>query len=381
MPRNKKLRWRRTKRRVIALGVGLAVSALALELGCWLVVSTGLLQARVPSYSMTAAAAGFWGDLSEDFGAWHPAETRYLHQKSCFKVVYESNSYGARDRERARDSFERRVVVLGDSFMEGFGVDAELRLSGVLEEATGTPHLNFGCSGNTGSTHAFALYTSLATEFRHDAVIASILPENDFDDDLPKADRYQPYWHGSYPELELRFSLPSLDQSKFRCDTSDADFDLGVALREYTYSKNVLDFVYSAFKQWRYRRKLEGGADTPPSRFHRYSQEEFDRLRFSYEQLAAAAAPRPVVLFTIPRHADFAACGADGSNPLDAALSEWAAGIDNVHFVPLLPALKRRFEGRLEEQFLSCDAHWGPAGHEAVAEVLREAVGRLLYGD
>ena len=39
---------------------------------------------------------------------------------------------------------------------------------------------------------------------------------------------------------------------------------------------------------------------------------------------------------------------------------EWAAGIENVHFVPLLPAMTARFGDDLDEQFLSCDAHWSP---------------------
>ena len=367
-------------RRVFALGVGMAFAAVMLELGCWLVTATGLISARVPSYSLAAGSAGFWGDLDPGFGAWHPPNTRYLHQKACFRVVYESNSYGARDRERSRDSDAQRVVVLGDSFMEGFGVAAEDRLSDVLEADTGTPHLNFGSSGNTGPTHAFALYTHLASGFRHDAVLASILPENDFDDDVPKPDRYQPYWEGRYPDLELRYSLSSVEDSKYRCDTSAAEVSFGRALREFTYSKNVLDFAYSAFKQWRYARRLEASAEGPTSRFFRFSQEEFERLRHSYEQLAAAAAPRPVVLFTIPRHADFAACGPDGRNPLDAALAEWAAGVDNIWFVPLLPALRARFEGALGDQFLPCDAHWGPAGHAAAAAVLRDAVGSVIYG-
>ncbi|MEC8252486.1 MAG: hypothetical protein VX044_04685, partial [Planctomycetota bacterium] len=194
------------KRRALALVVGLLLASVVFELGSALVITTELLPARVPSYSMTASAAGFWGDLSETFGAWHPPNTRYLHQKACFSVFYESNAHGARDVARRREHDGPRVVVLGDSFMEGYGVDAEARLSNVLERATGIPHLNFGTSGNAGSTHAFALYSTFASGFAHDAVVASILPENDFDDDVPKPDRYQPYWSGSYPDYELEFS-------------------------------------------------------------------------------------------------------------------------------------------------------------------------------
>jgi len=376
-----KARRGRYRTRALALVFGLLVAVLMLEMGSWLLVTTGALSARVPSYSLTSSASGFWGDLRAEFGPWHPPETRYLHQKSCFSVVYESNSYGARDVERAKDHDQRRVVVLGDSFMEGYGVDVAHRLSNVLEAATLTPHLNFGSAGQAGSTHSFALYTSLAAAFRHDAVIASILPENDFDDDQPKAPRYQPYWSGRYPDYELKFTLPSVEQSTYRCDTSEAGFDFSRALREYTYTKNVTDYLYSAFKQWRQSRKLTASADVPESRFFRYSREEFDRLRYSYEQLAAAAYPRPVVLFTIPRHSDFGAVAKHGRSPLDDELRQWAAGIENVHFVALMPELRRRFGGDLGRQFLSCDAHWSAAGHAAVAEILLGRIGKLLYGE
>ena len=369
------------KRRALALVVGLLLASVVFELGSALVITTELLPARVPSYSMTASAAGFWGDLSETFGAWHPPNTRYLHQKACFSVFYESNAHGARDVARRREHDGPRVVVLGDSFMEGYGVNAEARLSNVLEGATGIPHLNFGTSGNAGSTHAFALYSTFASGFAHDAVVASILPENDFDDDVPKPDRYQPYWSGSYPDYELEFSLPSAGDSPFRCSTRQAGFDFGRALREFTYSTNLLDYLYSAFKQGRQGRKFDGASGAPDSRFFRFTSAEFDRLRYSYEQLAAAASPRPVVLFTIPRHADFAAFRARGESPLDAALADWAAGIENVHFVPLLPAMAARFGDDLDEQFLSCDAHWSPAGHAAAAEAVRAAYGQVLYGN
>jgi hypothetical protein len=369
------------KRRALALVVGLTLASVVLELGSMLVIATGLLPARVPSYSTSASAVGFWGDLDSNFGAWHPPSTRYLHQKACFSVFYESNSYGARDVERARQHDGPRVIVLGDSFMEGYGVDAGARFSNCLEDATGRPHLNFGTSGNAGSTHAFALYTSFAASFQHDAVIASILPENDFDDDVPKSDRYQPYWSGSYPDYALEFSLPNVEESSFRCSTQQAGFGFGRALREFTYTKNLLDYLYSAFKQGRQGRKFDGANGAPDSRFFRFTPAEFDRLRYSYEQLAAAAAPRPVVLFTIPRHADFAAYQAAGESPLDDALAEWAEGIENLHFVPLLPAMKERFGEDLEAQFLSCDAHWSPAGHAAAAEAVRAAYGQVLYGN
>lgn len=373
-PRPKK----RRRRRILALLLGLTAGAVFLEIGSCLAVESGLISARVPTYELGDSAATFWGDLSPEFGVWHPPNVRYRHQKACFDVVYASNSHGARDVERALDSDHPRVVVLGDSFMEGYGVALQDRMSNVLEAQTGTPHLNFATSGNAGPTHAFALYSRLAARFRHDAVIAAILPENDFDDDVPKPDRYQAYWHGAFPDYELRYSLPSVDESPYRANTGPAEFDLGHALREFTYTKNVVDLFYSAYKQRRFRAKLAGDGELPDSRFFRYSREELQRLCHSYARLAAAAAPRPVVLFTIPRATDIAAYRSTGRSPLDDELAAWARGIDNLHFVALLPELVRLYGDGIADLFLTCDAHWSPAGHRAAARILTEQAGEVL---
>lgn len=349
-----------------------------LELGSFALVTTGVLSARVPSYSLAASTAGFWGDLSPEFGVWHPPNIRYRHQKACFSVVYESNSYGARDVERSREADVARVVVLGDSFMEGYGVAREDRLSDVLERDTGVAFLNFGASGNVGPTHAYALYAKFASRFRHDAVVAAILPENDFDDDLPQAGRYQPYWHGSHPDYELRYSLPSVEQSTFRASTDGAEFELSHVLREFTYTQNVGDLLYSAYKQQRTRDKIAGETGKPDSRFFLYSRAELQRLCHSYEELARVAAPRPVVLFTIPRLADFAPYAAAGKSPLDDELAAWASHIPNIHFVPLLPEFQRLHGKDLAALFLACDAHWSPAGHRAAARILLDKAGKYL---
>lgn len=351
-----------------------------LELGCVLAVEGGLIAARVPGYALTADQGSFWGDFHPAFGAWHAPDTTYRHQKACFDVVYETNSYGARDVERSEEADAPRVVVLGDSFMEGYGVATSERMSDVLEAATGVPHLNFGTSGNAGSTHAFALYQGLASRFRHDAVLCAILPENDFDDDLPAAGRYLPYWEGDGAPFELRFPVAAHTDSRFgrRAAAGDGP-DLEHVLREFTYAQNVIDLVYSAYKQGRARGKAT--ADDPDSRFFRYSELELARLQHSYAEIARLAHPRPVVLFTIPRLTDFAAAASieQPLTPLDEALSIWARGIDNLYFVPLLPEMLRRHGEDPTELFLACDPHWNAAGHRAASLILSGAIGDRLY--
>lgn len=350
--------------------VGVAIALACVELASIAVVEGQWLPARVPSYSLAGSRSTFWGDVSPEFGAWHAPNASYRHQKACFDVTYRSNSYGARDAERPLQSEAPRIAVLGDSFMEGYGVEEGERLSNVLEQRLGVPCLNFGTSGNAGSTHAYALYRSLAQRFEHDVVLCAILPENDFDDDLPQQGRYLPYWAGSAPDFQLRFPIPCVSDSSWARVEAAAGFDLGATLRDFTYTQNVVDLLYSAFKHQRMRDRIDGDTGAAASRFHRFSVAEFERLRHSHERIARLAAPRQVVLFTIPRPVDFAAHLETGRSPLDDALQAWAATMPNVTFVPLVAELLRASEGDPARWFHRCDAHWGAAGHLAAARVL-----------
>ncbi|MEY3162156.1 MAG: hypothetical protein RIT25_2147, partial [Planctomycetota bacterium] len=137
---------------------------------------------------------------------------------------------------------------------------------------------------------------------------------------------------------------------------------------------------YVAWKQQRVRKKFDGADSVQASRFLRHSREEVDRLKHSYEQLARLAAPRKVVIFTIPRVPDLAAFARERRSPLDEDLAEWSSTQPNVIFVPLLAALFERFGEKATDLFLSCDPHWGPAGHRAAADILLEQAGVILRG-
>jgi hypothetical protein len=83
----------------------------------------------------------FWADINPAFGVWHRPNGHFFHQMGCFSVEYTTNSYGARDVERSLHSSEPRTVMLGDSFIEGFGLPDQERLSNILERDTGREHL------------------------------------------------------------------------------------------------------------------------------------------------------------------------------------------------------------------------------------------------
>ena len=178
----------------------------------------GELPIALPTYTWENAQ-GFWFDLHPVFGTWHLPHHQYRQKKTCFDVDYFTNSAGFRDQERSLESSDSRVVVLGDSFMEGYGVDTSHRVSNLLQHTTGKPHLNFGLAGNFSPTQYLLLYQSLAKNYTHDAVLVALLPANDFiDDDFDRVakygtNRYQPFLRGTYPNYQTEYHQDSLHLS------------------------------------------------------------------------------------------------------------------------------------------------------------------------
>src|SRR5262249_35355428 len=190
--------------------LAIVISLVCVEILLQVAVRFGFADADLPSYSVMQAQP-FWQDINPDFGVWHPSHAQFRHQRSCYDLIYTSNSYGMRDREVTVDSRSPRVVVLGDSFAEGWGVADGSRFVDRLNSLTGLEHLDFGAAGDFGTTQAYLMYKTLASRFDHSAVIFTILPENDFLDDLPTPDRlragarHRPYLIGRYPDYRVEY--------------------------------------------------------------------------------------------------------------------------------------------------------------------------------
>ena len=379
------LYFHKVKNRILALVFGLVISLLLLEIACAVLTRTNYISARLPSYTMKDFGTLFWADINEEFGVWHLPNTQYRHQKSCFDVIYQSNSFGSRDLEQSRVSSESRVIVIGDSFVEGYGVERDKRFTERLSVLTGKPHLNFGTSGSFGATQAFLLYESMAKQFDHDQVIIAFLPDNDFDDDVRVAsDRYAPFWQGEYPSYELKYSLDDMTKSSFSPDQIKFNWWREVQ-RNYTHIRNVGDFVSGILA---YRRKhadvLNKNGDEPRSRFVQFSDEEYNRLVYSYEKIIKSANNKTVVLFTIPRVYDLQYYLDHQESPLGDKLNAWAKQYPQLMFIDLLPIMADKLSTTNPSSsepsrdifsiFHTCDGHWNDAGHAMAAELLYETL-------
>lgn len=359
--------------KIVASSVGLMSAMLLLELGCAVLVQLGFIPADVPSYTVPTATGPFMADSSSHFGVWHASNSEYRHIKECFDVVYRSNSYGSVDRERPRLSSVPRVIVLGDSFVEGYGVSAKDRFTDLLEEATGIPHLNFGTSGNFGPTQYYMLYKHLAGDFDHDTVLVMLLPDNDFRDDYPTPNRYKPYWKGEYPNFTLEYTLESVDESTWSRGAEDVASWIRNLVREFSYSANVyrwLSGYWSSSKEVKRKSTVEG---RPYSGYFDYTPVEMLRLKYSLEQIRNEAGSKYMRVISIPRLQDFVRFADEKRNPLARDLQKIAEELD-FEYLDLLPPMNDSVNENWNTLFHTCDAHWSANGHRIAADIILESV-------
>lgn len=360
---------RRILRSVGSALISVLIFLIFLEIGCFIAIKAGWLDVELPSYSLSGTD-WFWKTISPDFGPWHEPNDEMHHRKQCFDVTYNSNSFGMRDAEVSQIGGEHRVVVLGDSFVEGWGIDYGKRFTEILEQKNNVELLNFGTAGGFGSTQSYVLYKTLASAFSHDAVIFAILPDNDFSDDTPD-DRLlsgkgtgRPYLVGDYPNFTLTYPTGDFEQDRKQAQAFET------LMEEFWTTYRVLKYYHKYFRKL-YRRSTEkkrGEAGHYYSGYYDYIDKQFDRVQYAIEQIKEIAGPRPMLVVTIPRRADFTRAEETQSIPPIrkdlTALSE-ALGLT---YIDLMIGMDG--SGTFDSYFHSCDGHWSEKGHAKAADII-----------
>ncbi|MBF0246988.1 MAG: hypothetical protein HQL36_02785 [Alphaproteobacteria bacterium] len=343
-------------------------------------VESGAIPAPAPSYVMPGLDP-FWADIDPSFGVWHSPNVTYIHKAGCFRATYRTNAHGMRDRERALDAPAPRAVVLGDSFVEGFGLERDERFTDRLERKTGVEHLNFGTAGDFGTVQEWLLYDTLASRFRHDRVMVVILPRNDFVDNDPEfgrvshAQRYRPYAianaSGGY-DIEYRdkahLNVWGRTEDRMRKQRLRA---MRQVPTNYSYAVNVFNYMKKLIA---FRAGGDAPVDPDPegrgSAYWNYTRDGLDRMTWALERIVEKAGERPVDLVLLPMMIDIldARKKKETRPPLTRDLETFSDRFDNVRVHDLLPD----FTGLNDPQAMyhPCDGHWSPQGAALAAEVL-----------
>jgi len=336
--------------------------------------------ANLPNYKIPAFKP-FWSDINPIWGVWHEPHSRYDHVRKCYRAVYTANSHGMRDQERDIDSRAKRIVVLGDSFTEGFGLKNEQRWTNMLEETTGIAHMNFGNAGIFGPTQYMLLYKNFAKKFEHDGIIIGLFPGNDFLDDSPKfgrsafGHRYRPYLAESSTGYNLYyFNKSELGDAPERQKRKSFSRGTRQIFRNFTHSVNVIEYVIGLVRQWS-GAKIHGRKFIfNYSGYTDYNESDWKRFSYIFKELRKSAGKRPILIVLIPRPGDFHYMRQGKTLKLQRDLRKLISQYSNTSMIDLLPILAKPEDWTRYYQI--CDGHWTPLANKLAAN---EIAGSEFY--
>jgi hypothetical protein len=313
----------------------------------------------------------FWTRSEPVVGIWHQPSASFDDDRQCFKAHMESNSLGARDRERSiRLPGEERVIVLGDSLIEGLGVEYGDRVTEILEARTGIEHMNVA-SSSWATIQQWLFYENYASDYDHTAVILFIFPANDFAEMNPAVNsttKYKPYLRKLDEGMEVYYPIEfenrqTAERSRVKAIKNGFENNL--------YTLNVLRYAWRNFKH-------KGWEKPGRPHYDDFSDRDLEVMLFALDGLARSAGDKPLYLITIPYYEDIRyAQETGGGFRLIDELSDFAVQRENVELIDLLPHLRRYMEENelpFEALTLGCDWHWGVLGNVVVAEALIERI-------
>jgi hypothetical protein len=323
-----------------------------------------------------------WRTGFHDWGPWHrPSATAY-HAANCFSVTYRSNAYGARDKERSTSTAAPRAVILGDSFIEGYGVDEDKRLSNLLERHAGREVLNFGMT-HFGPLQYQLLYDEMIRKFDHSLVIIGFLPNNDFkDNDIEFARQFRDFgkdyipYYGPDGGVVYPRSRPDPNEvtpfARYARDLPER--------RRLIHNAFRLSWLYGLYRDIRYNVTVLTYPQA--STYIGYMESGATRIARATRSLLAiqkTAAPRPVLVLFLPDYNSWSYLAKHPEAYEKSAVVKMRALLED-HGIKTIDLMKEFMNRGFDRNalYLPCDGHWNERGHQAALEVVYPVVEDLL---
>ena len=335
------------------------ITFVMLELSLFIISHSGVLNIILPIYKMNDSE-DFLPERSLLYGHRHLPNSDYEIKKNCLHTYYHFNNLGFRDADHTQKSDQKRIIVLGDSFMEGVAVDETERLSDLLEKETGIPHLNFAMA-DKGSTQAYIIYESIASSYEHDGILLSVFPVNDLIDDDPNwgktENSIRPCWEGTFPNYELKFFPPNAPIKKQTSKWKQF-------LKSYTYTYDALFYLKESLRTGIGNRK-----NYPQTSYYAYSEEQLNRIKYSLLKLKEKAENKPITLICIPSHLDFQLTDKKQES-IEKPLSAFCELI-GIEFIGMMELFKEKSAAPQQAFYYACDSHWNANGHATAKEIVK----------
>jgi hypothetical protein len=319
------------------------------------------------------------------------------YKSGPFSTTYRLNNYGFRDEKflEEKNPHKKRIVIIGDSFSEGWGVHQEETYSYKLRKMITENKLsnkleimNFSLQG-TGPGYASCLYEQLINQFDVDLLIFASFIGNDFENATAERKRQKclnnlnpisKYLSFPYSkQIYEYFSVPDLDDSSIAGWKNKKEFQLFTPeLRRKIINKEIhMPLLALAQKDSSYIIK----AAEKPSDENIKDYKDF--LASLKNQLIATESDLWVIPIPISsqvsdeQFVEFSEMGFDiepshiGSTERQKILQKIAGNQSIELFDPFYWFMKESKEKRL---YLDYDAHINANGHDLLARFLFEKI-------
>ncbi len=260
-----------------------------------------------------------------------------------------------------------RIVFLGDSHTEGFGVETEERFSDLIADRTdGVESYNFGIRGSGIDQHVL-MYEKIASDYDHDIVCFSSHLE-----DIQRLGSHRsyidpinldvflvakPYFTLEGGELALHHHPVPRERTKSKPPSQNFLMRMGIVRQIY----QMLPFAIreQAVKR-RTRTKFAGFTDP--------SHERYRLTRALVARVLERAHPKPVILCPLPDpriHIGFSYQG---------LFEELCREHDNAHFIDLSKVFEQLPAEERWALYGERTGHFSDSGHRLIADSIQECL-------
>lgn len=307
------------------------------------------------------------------WGSWHKLNQNYRHSKDCFDVTYSFNEVGARDSS-FKDTKKNAILLLGDSFAEGFGVNYEDTSQYILEKKIKRDILNFGTQG-IGPLSKLLIYENFREKYAHETVLIYIFPSNDFSDndkdvwrDIDKT-RYRPYYSDGLNPLEPYYFEEAQKRESF-----DSILGIRSFIKENFWFSNALrSLLFFVRGEASFLEEYKEGT-FPLSYYYDAAELQQKNLVKAYQEITKLGNEKKIIFVVIPSQSDilrYKLSNFDKSYENQKwykAFQELSSDDNEIFFLDLMQSLP----SNTDELFFSCDAHWNSYGNIWAADTIEK---------
>jgi len=276
-----------------------------------------------------------------------------------FHTVVRINDKGLRDRSHSyeRQNGIKRILVLGDSFAWGYGVEESERFSQLLEKSMGVEVINAGVSGYS-TDQEWLWYRSEGIKYEADLVILVVAGNDvgDNDQQLVSTIYYKPKFVLEDDELVLTgYPVPKTSpRGRFVYSLSQHSALAYFLVQRYFDTLSL----YGKLKVSSAHRNSPGSAMSVPTEPYKLTITIIDEMRDMAESRKAK-----FMIVTTDRW---------WNSPSSENYQDFITTLRTKNFLVLDVESMPGFDS--EEMLIPDDGHWNQTGHEFVAEKIKALI-------